>query len=110
MSVNQKAFVIKDEEGYLVRLNKEFYEQAAVFSAAYKFMARNIVKVFPIEETYVGIYFKPKQETSLEEVEQDALSFLNEAIDQQVRLHLEREFGHVRDVIVEHAFSPIKKK
>ena len=110
MSLDQKAVVIKDEEGYLVRLSKEFYEQAAVFSAAYKFMARNIVKVFPIEEAYVGIHFKPKQDTSLEEVEQDALSFLNEALDQQVRLYLEREFGHVRDVIVEHAFSPIKKK
>ncbi len=110
MSVNQEAYITTDDEGYLVRLNKGFYEQAAVFSAAYKFMGGNIIKIFPVEDTMVGIHFKPKECGSIEKTKQDVNSFLNEAIDQQVRLYLEREFGHMRDVIVEHAFSQVKKK
>ena len=37
-----------------------------------------------------------------------AEQFCNEAIDQQLRLDIEKKYGNVRELIVRHAFSPIK--
>ncbi|WP_198471046.1 His-Xaa-Ser system protein HxsD [Acetomicrobium sp. S15 = DSM 107314] len=103
------SFVISQEKGYLVSLQKSLYSQAAIFSAAYNFIGENVIKVFPIDEESIGVLFEPKNGRTLAEVEKDAQLFINEALDQQVRVNLEREFGHVRDIIVEYAFSPVKK-
>ena len=35
--------------------------------------------------------------------------FLKELTDQQVRLDIEKRFGHIRDLIVEEAFKPVTK-
>lgn len=35
--------------------------------------------------------------------------FCNELIDQQLRVDINRKFGHIRDLIVEEAFKPVSK-
>ena len=35
--------------------------------------------------------------------------FCNDLIDQQVRYNTEKQFGHIRDLIVEEAFKPVNK-
>jgi His-Xaa-Ser system protein HxsD len=97
-------------DGFLVKLSKEFYEQAAVLSAAYKFTGNNYVEIFPIEDRCVGIYIKPKSGVSISDAEAASYGFINEVLDQQVRINNDRENGNIKDVIVEHAFSPVKKK
>lgn len=37
-------------------------------------------------------------------------NFHKDLVDQQVRYNVVREFGHIRDMIVEEAFKPINKK
>jgi His-Xaa-Ser system protein HxsD len=110
MSSRKESVITQHGEGYLVNLDKSFFSKRAVLSAAYKFTGRNIIEIFPLEEGAVGILFKPKNGNFLEDVEKDAVLFLNEVLDQQVRVNLEQDFGHVREIIVEHAFSPVKKK
>lgn len=36
-------------------------------------------------------------------------NFSNRVIDYQIRKDLEKEFGHIRDTIVDYAYSPLKK-
>jgi len=109
MSYYKSTTVTFCNDGYLVCLHRSFYSQTAIFAAAYKFTGKNIVKIFPMDERSIGVLFKPKNGRTLTEVENDAQIFVNEVLDQQIRLNLEREFGHIRDVIVEYAFSPVKK-
>jgi His-Xaa-Ser system protein HxsD len=47
---------------------------------------------------------------SISDAEAASYGFINEVLDQQVRINNDRENGHIKDVIVEHAFSPVKKK
>ena len=54
----------------------------------------------------VGIYFRLKSELK-KNLENVALDFCNEVLDQQVRLDLERSYGPLRELIVKKAFSPI---
>ena len=90
-----------------VSLSKEFYQKEAVFAAAYKFTDVCTIKIEPIDEYYVGVYLKSKKNVKMS-IEKIAERLCNEALDQQVRLDLEKRFGNIRELIVEHAFSPIK--
>lgn len=90
-----------------VSLSKKFYQKEAVFAAAYKFTDICTIKIEPIDEYHVGVYLEPKENVKIN-IERVAERLCNEALDQQVRLDLEKRFGNIRDLIVEHAFSPIK--
>lgn len=88
-----------------VSLPKRFYEKSAIFSAAYKFNTRCLVQVEPDGEGRVLVMFVAKE--CGVDVEVIAKEFCGEVLDQQHRLDLNRQFGHLRDLIVEHAFAPI---
>ena len=51
--------------------------------------------------TLCGKREEPMQENILR-------SFMNDLIDYQVRLDLQKEFGDLRKRIIEYAFSPVK--
>jgi len=34
---------------------------------------------------------------------------MNDLIDQQIRIDLQKEFGQLRNIIIEYAFSPVSK-
>lgn len=91
----------------LLQLSKKFYEREAVFAAAHKFTDSCVILIEPIEDEYVGIYFQAKENQSQSDLEKISSNFCNEILDQQVRLNLERRYGNLRDIIVQHAFSPI---
>jgi His-Xaa-Ser system protein HxsD len=83
------------------------YEKLAVFAAAYKFTDKCIILVEPVGEQSVGVYFKSKSKSDDGELRKIAEQFCNEVLDQQLRLDIEKKYGNIRDLIVEHAFSPI---
>jgi len=108
MTKKIKDIVTHLEEGkLLVILYKAFYQKEAVFAAAYKFTGLCTIYIEPIDEKSVGIYFKSKNDKNVE-LKNIAHEFCNEVLDQQVRLDLEQRYGNIRDLIVRHAFSPIK--
>ena len=102
--------IVKTLEGgkLLLKLSKKIYEKEAIFAAAYKFTNYCTILIEPIEDTYVGVYFEPKENQTPDELKRIAFDFCNEVLDQQVRLDLEKRYGNIREIIVKHAFSPLK--
>lgn len=89
---------------FLVKLLKEYYEKEAVFAAASLFKEHYYIKIDSFND-YVGIYFSAKDE--INNPQTSLLSFCNEAIDQQTKLDLDRQFGQLREIIYRYAFEPI---
>jgi His-Xaa-Ser system protein HxsD len=104
----KRGFVSKIEgEKFLLKLSKQFYEKPAVMNAAYKFTNKCSILIEPLEEGYVGVWFKAKDGQDPEIIPNFLNDFCNEVIDQQVRLDLEKRYGSLRDTIVKHAFQPL---
>jgi His-Xaa-Ser system protein HxsD len=59
-------------------------------------------------ETEVKVVFQPQNNMTHSELKGVALRFCNEVLDQQIRYDLERKYAKIRDLIVEHAFFPLK--
>lgn len=96
-----------DNEKFLLKLSKKFYEKSAVMNAAYKFTHKCFIFIEPLEEGYVGVWFKAKDGQESEKIPDLLNDFCNEVLDQQVRLDLEKRYGGLRDAIVNHAFQPL---
>ena len=104
----RRGFVSKIDDGkLLLKLSKRFYEKSAVMNAAYKFTDKCIILIEPLEEGYVGVWFKAKDGQGSETIPNLLDDFCNEVLDQQVRLDLEKRYGSLRDAIVNHAFQPL---
>ena len=80
-----------------------------VHAAAHKMSERFTVLIDSIDDRTVGVYLQSKLGVTTGEAElrEAASEFCNEALDQQVRLDLERRYGSIREMIVEQAFSPV---
>ena len=101
------AKVKRKPNGFEVILSKAVYEKEAVFAAAYALsgLCRNSVE--PAEAGYVKVtleFLAPGTDTDREKIEN---RFMNELIDQQLRLDLERRYGPIRRLIVQQAFAPL---
>lgn len=104
----KRGFVSKVENGkFLLKLSKKFYEKSAVMNAAYKFTHKCFILIEPLEEGYVGVWFKAKDGQDPGVIPDLLDDFCNEVLDQQVRLDLEKRYGSLRDAIVKHAFQPL---
>jgi His-Xaa-Ser system protein HxsD len=90
-----------------VRLMKEIYDKEAVLNATYKMTDKYSVLIKPVGDHEISVIIEPKGQQSVEELELAASDFCNEVLDQQIRLDLEKRFGKIRELIVEHAFSPL---
>lgn len=93
-----------------ILLSKELYEKEAVFAALYLFEDKCVMVMTPEGATQFRVAFSLKDQAKVTANMLNSLigQFCNELIDQQVRRDLERQFGDMRSLIVEHAFSPIK--
>ena len=102
-----KEFLKKIEGNkLLLTVQNDLYEKEAILNASYKFTDRCYINVEVIGEL-TEIYFQTKiAEIILEEI---ALEYGNELIDQQVRLNTGREFKTIREELVRKAFSSISK-
>ncbi len=99
-----------EREPRLVRLqvSKAIYEKEAVLAAAYALsgVCQNRIEPGPGDTVIITLTLLPAhQGRDLQEVES---RFMNELIDQQLRLELERRYGSLRQLIVRHAFSPLE--
>lgn len=89
-----------------VILSKTFYEKGAIFQSAYRFTDRCHIDIKPSEGDTVTVFFTLKEDY-FGDAEHLINDFRNEVIDQQLRLDLEKRYGRLRELIYEHAFSPI---
>jgi len=90
----------------LLKIDDSIYEKEAVLNASYKFTDKCYINIESVDSK-IEVYFRCKDNsTNIEEI---ALSFENELIDQQVRINIGREFKEIREGLVKKAFSSISK-
>lgn len=90
----------------LVSLPKSIYEPEAIRQTLYKFSGQYHVIAQDKGDT-IDITFESKTDSPVSE--KQIKDICNDFIDQQIRLDTEKQFGHIRDLIVEEAFNPISK-
>jgi His-Xaa-Ser system protein HxsD len=93
--------------GFEVMVSKALYEKEAVFAATYALTGLCRNRVEPAQAGYVKVtleFLDSGQDTDRVAVEN---KFMNELIDQQLRLDLEKRYGAIRRLIVQQAFAPL---
>ena len=95
-------------EEYLVELDHNIYEVEAVRNAIYRYLKEYYVKIFEIDNGYIGVRFKSKETGTL--CPEMLHAFHNELMEYQIRLDLEKRFGSLRDQIYKRAFEPIERE
>lgn len=88
-------------------IDSNLYDREAIFSASYKFTDNYSVTVEEDKEKHLVVNFTKLSNKNLE-IPNIEIVFFEELLDQQLRFNLEKRFGHLREIIVRHAFSPIE--
>ena len=110
-SEEYSPFIVSCDLGlYLVKLPKAFYEREAVFAAAYLFREKYHVRIDSIDDNYVGVWFKSKDEADPAHSQFALGEYCNEVLDQQVRLDLDKRYGALREAVYEHAFASLQER
>ncbi len=109
--MNHLVFPLSILDDYRCQMNIDLrlYAKEAINAAAYKYSAlyyihQNIDSKNP---NIVNVVFESKQAETITEA--NIKEFCTELIDQQVRYDVQKEFGHIRNLIVEEAFKPVTK-
>ena len=94
---------------FTLTVEKERYSNEAIVAACYKYTDKFYIfqRTSPNDEKTVEVIFENKEDKPV--TEKDVKQFCNELIDQQVRYNTNKQFGHIRDLIVEEAFKPVSK-
>lgn len=88
-------------------VEKEYFERDCILNVVSKYVKKYNISFFPIDEKKVNIVVKSKNGSNVDELALQ--NFFNDCIDEQVRLDLQKEFGALRDKIVEYAFSSAER-
>lgn len=82
------------------------YEAEALRQSAYKYSGSYFI-IFQESRDLFDITIESKDSQTISD--KAVKEICNDFIDQQIRIDTERQFGHIRDLIVEEAFKPINK-
>lgn len=92
-----------------VNFSKTIYEKEALISASYGFTEKYGVNILENDADFVTIFIHKSPNTfDASAMKEDLLLFMNEVLDEQLRLHLNSKTSRLREIIVQHAFSPIE--
>ena len=95
-----------ENSSFQVNVDLSLYAKEAVVSAIYKYTNKFYIHQQTTEDLIVVVFESKDNQIVTEEV---VKQFCNDLIDQQVRYNTEKQFGHIRDLIVEEAFKPVNK-
>lgn len=100
---------LKKIEGNKLQLDLDLqvYSIDTIDAAAYKFTGEYYIfkSTNSQNKNLIHLIFEAKDGNDIDE--STAKQFCNELLDQQVRAHINKQFGHIRDLIVEEAFKPV---
>jgi His-Xaa-Ser system radical SAM maturase HxsB/His-Xaa-Ser system protein HxsD len=99
---------VGNSDSISIVLHKEYFEKEPIMEAIHEYTNHYIVNMQPRDEFSVGITFSKKANHTFDE--NLVMNFSNRVVDYQIRRDLENKYGKIRDIIVEYAYSPIKKK
>jgi His-Xaa-Ser system protein HxsD len=101
--------VTRKEGGVIeIHLSKLYYQKEAVFAAAHSVTDNYRAKIAPADQRNVKITLIPLREETKASEDKVINDLMNRLIDEQVRMDLEKQYGKIRELIIEHAFSPIE--
>lgn len=107
----QIAFPIYTVDGnkFQLKVDLQLYAKETITAAAYKFSAKYHImqEIDKNDPNIVNVTFESKSGSNLGE--DNVKEFCTELLDQQLRYNTEKQFGHIRDLIVEEAFKPVNK-
>ena len=87
------------------RISRSIYDKPAILKTCYVFQDRCHTAIESDVESTAIVTLTPKEESlDLQKIEKQ---FLDELVDQQIRLENDRLFSDIRKLIVEQAFKPI---
>ena len=94
---------------FQLRVDLNLYAKESITAAAYKYSAKYYIYQQMDTDNFqiVNVIFEAKDNNKITET--DVKQFCTELLDQQLRYNTEKQFGHIRDLIVEEAFKPISK-
>lgn len=90
-------------------VNLALYNVDVICAACYKYTDVYYIKQeMHNDSKLVDVIFEPKNVNVVNENLID--EFRNDLIDQQIRFNVQKEFGYIRNLIVEEAFKPVNKQ
>lgn len=92
---------------FQVKINLSLYDKEAVAAICYNHSGSFFVHQ-EMDGDCIIVTLQSKEKK--DHVEQQVKQFCNDLIDQQIRCNIEKEFGHIRNLIVEEAFKPVNSK
>jgi His-Xaa-Ser system protein HxsD len=93
-----------------VELAVSLYEREAILAAAERLNESFYIKVEACGEKSHAVLIRCKDERNACDIEKRALEFVNDALEEQVRLDLMRRTGALREIIYRHAFLPLEEQ
>ena len=103
----QRFLVMDGGKSGTMIVQKELFERDCLLRVASEYSHEMYIDFEPEGDAAIKVHFRAKDGFC---VTDDVLrDFANELVDQQVRLGLEKQFGAIRNMIVEQAFSPTRK-
>ena len=98
-----------DKELFQVVVDLKLYSKEVISETCYKFTGKYYVhqQTSPESEDLIIVSIESKDGSVASE--DIVKQFCNELIDQQVRYITNKQYGHIRDLIVEEAFKPVSK-
>lgn len=96
-----------------LKIDLRLYSKEALCAVLYELSGDYDIeqKVDKSDENFVQVTLLPKIDASETMITKEDLehNLTRMLIDQQLRIHINSEFGHIRNLIVEEAFRPITK-
>lgn len=98
-----------DGNRFLLHVDLRLYAKETIVTSAYKLSAKYHIfqEINKDNPNIVNVTFESKAGSKIGE--NDVKEFCTELLDQQLRYNTEKQFGHIRDLIVEEAFKPVSK-
>lgn len=105
--INNFIHAVSDNK-FIVEVNLKIYDKDAIAESAYKFSGKYYVhqQLSKNNPEIVEVYFESKDGEVVTAT--NVKEFCTDLVDQQIRINTNKQFGHIRDLIVEEAFKPVK--
>ena len=104
---NQPFKITNNGESGIIHAKKEYFERDCILRVVSEYSSIYDISFYPIYNDIVEIIIKSKNKSNIDE--SILQKFFNDCIDEQIRIDLQKEFGNLRQRIVDYAFSSAEK-
>ena len=101
-------FIITDDgKRGTITAEKEYFERDCILRVVSEYTHEYFISFYPNSEYSIEINITAKDNSDIDEIL--LKEFFNNCIDMQIRIDLQKEFGELRQRIVDYAFLSVEK-